>query len=266
MPELPEVETIRRGLLCLENKTLRKVIVRRKDLRWPISPELSKLKDRCLYKIERRAKYLLLHVEGGTILVHLGMSGRFFFAEGLSLQKHDHVDFIFDQHVLRFRDPRRFGAVLFTKDHLHHPLLKNLGPEPLGEDFLFEDLQRAAAKSKRAIKLWLMDANVIAGIGNIYANEILFLAKISPLRAPNSLSTSELKKVFSYTREVLQKAVDMGGTTLKDFVNSQGEAGYFQQTLHVYGNAGKPCPKCRKTLLEIKLAGRSTVYCSTCQV
>jgi formamidopyrimidine-DNA glycosylase len=270
VPELPEVETTRRGIAPhLTGHTLREILVRERRLRWPVPEGLETLlRGQQVRDVQRRAKYLLIGFEHGTLIAHLGMSGSLRLVEpGTALQKHDHVDIRLDSGLsLRLHDPRRFGALLWTEENPElHPLLASLGPEPLGEEFDGEYLYQALHRRKQAIKTAIMDGHVVVGVGNIYANEALFLAGIDPRRACNRISRERLVKLGGYIREVLAAAIAQGGTTLRDFVNPQGRPGYFRQTLNVYGRAGEPCPTCGTLIAHTVISQRSTFYCPVCQ-
>jgi len=269
MPELPEVETILRGIKpALLGKTLQKVIIRRPNLRWeiPIS-DLHKLAGHKIIGIERRAKYLLIKINKGTLIIHLGMSGCLRLYEELpSAQKHDHVDFIFNSINLRYTDPRRFGAILWTDlSPENHSLLKNLGPEPLDKKFNAEYLMRHTHNKKAAIKNIIMDSQIVVGVGNIYATEALFIAHIHPNMPSNQLILSQAKMLCRSIKAVLRKAIIAGGTTLKDFMSTAGKPGYFRHRLLVYGRENQPCVRCGNTLKKLIIGQRSTVYCSHCQ-
>ncbi len=270
MPELPEVETTCRGIAPhIEGQTVKQVIVRQAKLRWPVPETLSQtLTGLRIQSVSRRAKYLLFSTGSGTVLLHLGMSGSLrIMATGQAAGKHDHVDFVFnDGTVLRFNDPRRFGAVLWTPEPVaEHQLLKDLGPEPLLADFDGKLLYALSRKRKTAVKSFIMDSHIVVGVGNIYANEALFMAGIQPTRQAGKVSLPRYRKLAECIRAVLQHAIEQGGTTLRDFVNEAGKPGYFQQQLRVYGRAGLPCVSCNQPLTEIRIANRSTVFCAACQ-
>jgi formamidopyrimidine-DNA glycosylase len=270
MPELPEVETTRRGIApAIEGRLIRQVIVRQPSLRWPVPESLSEtLVGQIIQSVERRAKYLLLRTEQGTLIMHLGMSGSLrILTEGHPCGKHDHVDLVFsDRTLLRFNDPRRFGAVLWTAAPVaDHPLLKNLGPEPLTADFDGAHLYALAQNRKAPVKSFIMDSHVVVGVGNIYANEALFRAGILPTRHAGKISLVRYARLAESITLVLDDAIRQGGTTLRDFVNEAGKPGYFKQQLQVYGRAGLPCRGCGEPLSEIRLSGRATVYCKHCQ-
>jgi len=270
LPELPEVETTRRGIEPhIENNKVSKVILRRKTLRWPITPALSKdLPGETIQSVSRRGKYLLLVTQKGCLLIHLGMSGSLRIVESSrAAAKHDHVDVVFaNNKVLRYTDPRRFGCILWeTEPIAAHPLLASLGPEPLEDNFHTDYLFKKSRSRNVAVKTFIMDSKVVVGVGNIYANESLFLAGISPKRSAGKISKPRYEKLVECIQQVLQRAIVVGGTTLKDFTGSDGEPGYFAQSLHVYGRRGEPCYGCNGTLKEIRQGQRSTVYCSQCQ-
>jgi formamidopyrimidine-DNA glycosylase len=270
MPELPEVETSRRGIEPhVINKTINDVIIRQKKLRWPIPARLkAELIKQTFYSVERRGKYLLLQSDRGCLIIHLGMSGSLRITDTRTApEKHDHFDIVFnDQTVLRLRDPRRFGAVLWTRaDPLQHKLLQKLGPEPLTEDFTAEYLLQQAKNRRISIKSLIMNSQIVVGVGNIYANEALFLAGINPKRQCNRISMARLQRLTRAIKEILTEAIKQGGTTLRDFTREDGKPGYFQQTLNVYGKKDQPCPRCGKPLKQIQQQQRSTYYCCICQ-
>lgn len=269
MPELPEVETTRRGIQpYLEGARIEAVVVREPRLRWPVSPELEGLVGQRISAVERRAKYLLLRCGEGTVLVHLGMSGSLRIAQPeLPWRKHDHVAMTFSRgQQLRFHDPRRFGAWLWTAaDPFDHPLLRDLGPEPLGHAFTAEHLKCAFAGRRRSVKEALMDAKVVVGVGNIYACEALFLAGIHPRRAAGRISLQRLQGLVDAVRLVLEASIRQGGTTLRDFLHEDGSPGYFRQQLRVYARAGEACRICDGAVRREVLGQRSTYFCPRCQ-
>lgn len=270
MPELPEVETTKRGITPhIVGKTIENVLVRQRQLRWLISNDFEQnLHQQTIQNVERRAKYLLIHTQDGALIVHLGMSGNLRIVPiSAPTNLHDHVDIIFDSNtVLRFNDQRRFGAMIWaTGDILKHPLLRELGVEPLTDDFTPALLFQLSRRKRIPIKTFLMNGKIVVGVGNIYANESLFLSGISPTRHAGDLSAQECEKLVLQIKTVLAKAVEQGGTTLRDFVNAEGKTGYFQQQLHVYGRANAPCTQCSTPLIEIRLANRTTVFCPNCQ-
>ena len=270
MPELPEVETTRRGILrFVRQRTIREVIVREPRLRWRIPPQLRQLAaGQQVRALRRRAKYLLFDLERGSMILHLGMSGslRVLAAETAPLT-HDHVDIVLDSGLcLRFNDPRRFGCLLWTEDDpLTHPLLQSLAPEPLSAAFDGEYLARAAARRSVAIKQLIMNSQVVVGVGNIYASEALFRAGIRPRRAAGRLRREEFNALVGAIRVVLRAAIRAGGTTLRDYVNPEGMPGYFRQKLFVYERTGEPCRKCATPIKHFVQGQRSTYFCPTCQ-
>ena len=270
MPELPEVETTCRGIAPhIQGQIIKQVIVRQPQLRWLVPETLNQtLTGLRILSVSRRAKYLLFATSAGTMLVHLGMSGSLrIITTGQAPGKHDHIDFIInDELIMRYNDPRRFGAVLWTTDSAgEHSLLKKLGPEPLLDDFTGELLYSVSRNRKVPIKSFIMDSHVVVGVGNIYANEALFMSGILPLRQAGKVTLACYQKLVECIRVVLQNSIQQGGTTLRDFVNEAGNPGYFKQQLKVYGRKGLPCISCQQSLTEIKIASRSTVYCSNCQ-
>jgi formamidopyrimidine-DNA glycosylase len=270
MPELPEVETTKRGISPhVKNKRVEQIIVRQKKLRWEVPINLSKdLVGKKISSVTRRGKYLLLGSDKGTMIIHLGMSGSLRIVnKDLLAAKHDHVDVVFeDGKVLRYTDPRRFGCILWeTSDIESHPLLSHLGPEPLQKDFESRYLFNTSRGRSAAIKTFIMDSKIVVGVGNIYANEALFLAGINPKRSAGKISQTKYDELVPCIKKILQEAISVGGTTLRDFTNSSGEPGYFKQSLNVYGRGGENCVRCDKELKEIRLGQRSTVYCSCCQ-
>lgn len=271
MPELPEVETTLRGLeRHLTGKKVRAVKIRCYQLRWPIPSQLKNiLKDQWLQSFSRRGKYLLLHFDKGVLIIHLGMSGRLhILTEPLAHRKHDHVDIIFSSNeVLRYTDPRRFGAMLWTDTNPKlHFLLQNLGIEPLEKNFCAKWLFQRTQKSNSPIKLLIMNAKVLVGVGNIYAAEALFLARIHPMQTSKLLRLEQCDALVKAIKTILKQAIRQGGTTLKDFLNSDGKPGYFSQKLQVYGRQHQPCNICQSTLQLIQLNQRSSVFCPSCQM
>ena len=270
MPELPEVETVRRGLTPLiTGRRITQVAVRHRGLRWPVAPDFEReLQTRAILNVDRRGKYLLVRCDGGTLIVHLGMSGSLFVVpSGTPPGKHDHFDLALDDgRLLRFNDPRRFGSVHWVKqDPLAHPLLAGLGPEPLAADFDGDALYAATRGRSAAIKLVLMDSHVLAGIGNIYASEALHRAGIHPARSADRVSRARYRQLAHAIRTTLELALAAGGSTLRDFVDATGALGCFQQQLEVYGRAGEPCHTCGTTVRSIRQGQRSTFYCPRCQ-
>ncbi|WP_456380841.1 bifunctional DNA-formamidopyrimidine glycosylase/DNA-(apurinic or apyrimidinic site) lyase [Thiolapillus sp.] len=269
MPELPEVETTRRGIQPhIQGKTVTGVIIRQPRLRWPVPAQLPQLlQRRKLKRIERRGKYLLLYFGNGCLLLHLGMSGNLrILPAATPVKKHDHFDLVFGQQCLRLHDPRRFGAVLWSDDPVEqHPLLKNLGPEPLSDSFHGAHLFRHSRNRQVAVKQFIMDGTVVVGVGNIYASEALFQAGISPSRNCGRISARRYENLALAIKEILTTAIECGGTTLQDFSQADGKPGYFAQKLQVYGHEGEPCPVCGTTIRRKNLGQRSSYYCSHCQ-
>jgi formamidopyrimidine-DNA glycosylase len=270
VPELPEVETTRRGIEPhVSGQIVAAVDVRQPKLRWRVPRGLSrKLEDAHIDGVERRGKYLLLRTSAGTLIVHLGMSGSLrMVSNGLAPQIHDHVDVCLRNGLkLRLRDPRRFGAVLWTEANpMRHPLLAGLGPEPLSEAFDGSWLRQIARRRRSAVKTLIMDSRVVAGVGNIYASEALFLAGISPARSSGRISAQRFDALAEAVKQVLAEALKQGGTTLRDFVNGAGEPGYFAQSLRVYGRRGEPCINCGALIKARVLGQRASYFCPHCQ-
>jgi formamidopyrimidine-DNA glycosylase len=270
MPELPEVETIRRCLaphLC--GQQISRCIVRNSSLRWPVPRGLSsRLAGQTITALERRGKYLLLHLPAGTLLLHLGMTGSLCLIPAATPPgKHDHVDLVLGNHTcLRFNDPRRFGAVLWTRaDPLQHPLLVDLGPEPLGPGFTGKELYQQSRGRTVAIKHFIMNSRVVVGIGNIYANEALFLAGIHPQKPAGRLSARRYQRLGNAIKQILEAALAQGGTTLRDYRDGAGNPGNFQRRLQVYGRTGEPCTVCGQPIEHFRQGQRSTYYCRKCQ-
>lgn len=269
MPELPEVETTRRGIApCLEGRCVERVVLRRPDLRWPIPDAVTQcLPGQRIDTVARRAKYLLLHTGAGSALLHLGMSGSLRVLEtGVPAGKHDHVDLLLDDgHLLRFNDPRRFGCLLWQAPGEVHPLLTGLGPEPLSADFDGDWLWRLSRGRRAAAKVFLMDQAVVVGVGNIYASEALFAAGIHPARAAGRVSRERWRRLAAAVQTILAHAIERGGTTLRDFIRPDGAPGYFEQELAVYGRAGRPCRRCGTAIRSRVLGQRNTFFCPHCQ-
>ena len=269
MPELPEVETTRRGLAPhLEGRRVTGVTLRRPDLRWPIPPQIARcLPGERIDAVRRRAKYLLLDTAVGSALLHLGMSGSLRVLPARTpVGPHDHVDLALEGgRVLRFNDPRRFGSLLWQPPGVTHELLRGLGPDPLSEafdgDYLF-----ALSRGRRApVKTFLMDQSVVVGVGNIYAAEALFAAGISPLRAAGRVSRERYAGLAAAVKDILAYAIERGGTTLRDFISPDGEPGYVELERAAYGRGGQPCPRCARPLKQASIGQRATVWCGHCQ-
>jgi formamidopyrimidine-DNA glycosylase len=270
MPELPEVETTRRGIApFLEGFRIATVRVRNRRLRWPVPARIEhNLQGQIIDAVRRRGKYLLLQTGSGTALIHLGMSGSLRITQANEkLARHDHFDIELETgDVLRFNDPRRFGSFLWTPHNPEaHPLLAKLGPEPLEGDFSGAYLHRVSAGRRIAIKPLLMNAGIVVGVGNIYASESLFRAGVSPRRSAGRISQVRMDRLAIAVKAVLQESIDAGGTTLRDFLGGDGKPGYFRQQLQVYGRAAQPCVRCKTLIRQIVLAQRSTFYCTNCQ-
>jgi len=269
MPELPEVEITRQGILSLQGHAVRAVRVRQPSLRWPVPASLSgSLPGQHFLELTRRGKYILARCEQGSLLLHLGMSGRLCLLERDEPPgKHDHVDIVFDDgRVLRLRDPRRFGAVLWLEgDPLQHALLRDLGPEPLTADFDGAYLYRATRRRSAPIKTCIMDSHLVVGVGNIYASESLFRAGIPPQTQAGKLGPARCDRLVQEIRATLQAALDAGGSSLRDFFGADGNPGYFQQTYFVYGREGQPCLVCGGAVASLRQGQRSTFYCPRCQ-
>ena len=278
MPELPEVETTKAGIAPhIQDQSITKLLVREAKLRWPIPDELPRLaKNQTVLNVRRRAKYLLVDIGSaktntikGTIIIHLGMSGslRVLKDDVPAAIKHEHFDICFSNGVvLRYTDPRKFGACLWQDaKETENKLLDHLAPEPLSAEFNFDYLYAKSRKRQTAIKTFIMDQKFVVGVGNIYASESLFLSGINPQKAAGKVTKAQYQKLIKSIKEVLAKAIKDGGTTLKDFTGSDGKPGYFAQQLRVYGRAGEPCIECGKSIKQITQAQRSTFYCTQCQ-
>jgi len=269
MPELPEVETTRRGLAPhLVDASIAKLTVREPRLRWPVPPELARNVAGCrITGLGRRGKYLLLELDRGCLVIHLGMSGSLrYLPAAEAVRTHDHFDIeLAGGGLVRFNDPRRFGSLHYTSEPASHPLLADLGPEPLGPDFTPDYLWQQTRGRRTAIKLLIMNSHVVVGVGNIYANEALFRAGIHPGRQAARISRSRLARLQAEIRAVLEDALRSGGTTLRDFVGSDGRPGYFRQSLDVYEREDEPCKRCSTPIRRRVLGQRATYYCPTCQ-
>ncbi|MDT8364722.1 MAG: bifunctional DNA-formamidopyrimidine glycosylase/DNA-(apurinic or apyrimidinic site) lyase [Nitrosomonas sp.] len=270
MPELPEVEITRRGVAAhLTGQYITAVTVRNAALRWPVPPELSSLLPGLkIRSVTRRAKYLLFDCGAGTLIIHLGMSGSLrMLPANQPPQAHDHFDLrLADDNVLRLRDPRRFGAVLWWQGEiLRHPLLSRLGPEPLSEHFNVDALFHKICKRNASIKQILMNQHIVVGVGNIYANEALFHAALSPVRAAGQLDRQQCACLVDAVKLTLTSAIAAGGSSLRDFTDSEGRPGYFQQQYQVYGRTNQPCPQCDTSIRKIVQGQRATFFCPDCQ-
>jgi len=269
MPELPEVETSRRGIApWIENQAVTKVVVRDRRLRWPVSEEVDRnLEGQTIDSIRRRAKYLLFETGTGTMMMHLGMSGSVRIIEvGEPPMKHDHVDIhLASGKALRFRDPRRFGSLIWAENPREHALIRDLGPEPLSDDFNGDYLRERASGRKVSIKQFIMNAHIVVGVGNIYASESLHMAGIHPNRPAGRISEARYERLAGCIRKVLAAAIEAGGTTLRDFTGSDGQPGYFAHHLNVYGHAGAPCPGCGAPIRQRVIGQRASYFCPACQ-
>lgn len=271
MPELPEVETTRRGIEPhLTDRRITAVTVRQPVLRYPVTPDLAgMLCGRRITAVRRRAKYLLLHAgSADALIIHLGMSGSLrLVSVDTAAGKHDHFDLVLDNgHILRLNDPRRFGLVLWATAPVEaHPLLAGLGPEPLTEGFDGDYLYRRSRGRRGAVKTFVMDSAIVVGVGNIYASEALHMAGIHPSRPAGRISRARYQRLATAVQEVLSRAIEQGGTTLRNFTNGDGKPGYFRQHLHVYARAGEPCPECGEPIRARVIGQRSSFFCGRCQ-
>jgi len=270
MPELPEVETTRRGIEPhIIRQKISTVSIRNHRLRWPIPAHLpDTVQAQTVTQVLRRGKYLLLILQTGSILIHLGMSGSLRITSARQpADKHDHIDFCFEnKKILRLHDPRKFGCVLWTDQPVaQHPLIKRLGPEPLADAFSANYLYPLSRKRKVNIKSFIMNSHIVVGIGNIYANEALFKAGINPNRQAGRISLQAYRRLTKAIKHILCAAIKRGGTTLRDFTDEEGRPGYFAQQLNVYGKTGEACPNCGQRIKHIIQQQRSSFYCTTCQ-
>jgi len=270
VPELPEVETTRRGIAPhVLGRQVARVIVRDARLRWPVAPELAReLPGRRIERVSRRAKYLLFAAEGGHLLLHLGMSGRLRVVPAETPPgRHDHLDIVFaDDQAVRFHDPRRFGSAFWlTDDPETFPLLASLGPEPLGDRFNGDWLYARSRRRRAAVKTFLMDAATVVGVGNIYASEALHAAGVHPGRPAGRISRARYAALAQAIKTVLGRAIEVGGTTLRDYVGVDGGTGWFQLQLAVYGKASRPCPRGCGPIRRRVIGQRSTFFCPVCQ-
>ena len=270
MPELPEVETTCRGIAPhITGKTVNRIVVRNRNLRWPVTKRLEEaITGETIRHVSRRAKYLLMETDSGTLILHLGMSGSLRIVNAIvPPEKHDHIDLVFPHYkTLRVTDPRRFGSLHWTtRDPLQHKLLRELGVEPLSDELSGDYLHTQSRGRKVDIKQFIMNSHVVVGIGNIYASESLYMAGINPKRAAGRVSREKYELLAEVIKEVLTDSISQGGTTLRDFVNDEGKPGYFSQHLNVYGKTGEPCISCRVPIREIRQGQRSTFYCPKCQ-
>ncbi len=270
MPELPEVETVRSGLEPLiTNKMIKSIAVHNPNLRWPVTKDITSVtENRTIRAIKRRSKYLLIELKQDEhLIIHLGMSGilRYFPQKPLP-KKHDHIIIQLCKGVMIYNDPRRFGCMLYYKGEIQsHPLLASIGPEPTNPKLDKNHLHKKLCHSKRAIKTALMDGNILPGIGNIYANEALFLSGIHPQERCDQLNHSDFLRLQKNAVLTIKKAIKQGGTTLKDFISADGKPGYFQQSLFVYGREGLACLTCSTIIERLSIASRASFICPNCQ-
>lgn len=268
MPELPEVETSRLGILPhLKDQRIRHIIVRQPKLRWPVEESIAECQGHVVQDIQRRAKYLLLQLTEHWIVIHLGMSGRLRIAkESDEVGKHDHIDLVMENGaVLRYTDPRRFGSWLWCQQLSELSQFSNLGPEPLQDNFDADYLFKQLRSRKIPIKNAIMQSSVVVGVGNIYASESLFIARIHPEKPSYELTQADCARLVVAIKRILQRSIAQGGTTLKDFLQSDGKPGYFVQQLQVYGKAEQPCSICSHIIEAKKIGQRNTFYCPVCQ-
>lgn len=268
MPELPEVEVSRLGISpYLEGQHIVAVNIHQPRLRWPVPPDVHQITGLKIDTVKRRAKYLLIETSKGTLIIHLGMSGALRILPSASERlKHDHVELVLESGlVLRLNDPRRFGAVLWQPPGEQASVLSRLGPEPLGDNFDAERLYHLSRGRRGAVKNFIMDNAVVVGVGNIYATEALFQAGIDPRRAAGQVSLARYEALAAAIKQVLARAIEQGGTTLKDFTRADGKPGYFKQELLVYGRSGEPCVRCETVIKKVQLGQRTSAYCPSCQ-
>ncbi len=269
MPELPEVETVKNGLVeHALGHSIESVQIRQPSLRWPVEQCLAKnIQGQTIKEVQRRAKYIIIQLDSGAIMVHLGMSGAIYFkhADAL-LKKHDHIILSLSNSTqLRYHDPRRFGSWHWLGDGYKHRLLDNLGPEPLSEQFSAEYLYAQTRKRQRVIKAAIMDQQLVVGVGNIYAAEALFMARIHPLSISMALTKKDCAALVKAIKYCLEQAIIQGGTTLRDFVNTDNKPGYFKQKLAVYGKEGESCSICNTLIASCRISQRASAYCENCQ-
>ena len=268
MPELPEVETTLRAIKKFQGQNLTNIKVHNRNLRWTVAKGLEKnSRNQKLINLHRRAKYIIFELENTYLLLHLGMSGslRILKSEDNYFLKHDHIEFIFDNEKIIYNDPRRFGSLHITKNVNNHKLISALGPEPLSKNFNGEYLLECCKRSKTNIKTLIMNQKNVVGIGNIYASESLYLSRVNPQKESQKLDIEECKRIVSSSKKVLNEAIKVGGTTLKDFYSADGSAGYFKIRLNVYGRNGQKCKNCEEIILKVNINQRATFYCPNCQ-
>ncbi|MCC2617510.1 bifunctional DNA-formamidopyrimidine glycosylase/DNA-(apurinic or apyrimidinic site) lyase [Aestuariibacter halophilus] len=269
MPELPEVEVSRQGIAPhMIGQSITAIVVRQPQLRWPVPDAVQQATGQVIHAVRRRAKYLFIDTPMGSVVLHLGMSGRLrVIPASTPVAKHDHLDIVLDNgQCLRFHDPRRFGACLWQgQDDPSLPLLEKLGPEPLTDEFDGKHLHLFSSGKKVAVKNFIMDNHVVVGVGNIYANEALFASGIDPRKPAGKVSRSRYDRLADNIKNVLSRAIEQGGTTLKDFTQTDGKPGYFAQHLRVYGRANAPCEVCETPIKSVTIGQRNSFYCPQCQ-
>ena len=269
MPELPEVETTVRAINKFEKQILKKVVVHNENLRWKVDKNLCQnSKNKLVIKISRRAKYILIHFDDSSLMIHLGMSGKLRIQDihNNFFKKHDHVELIFNKEKIVFNDVRRFGSIHFTKSFKNHKLINDLGVEPLSREFNKDYLRKKCEVRNVSIKKLIMDQKVVVGIGNIYASESLFLSKINPKRLSNKITLKECDLLTKAIKKVLKYAIRKGGTTLKDFYSADGSEGYFNLNLKVYGRNEENCKNCKAKIKKTVIGQRASYYCGNCQI
>ena len=268
MPELPEVETTLRAIEKFKDQRLSNIKVHNRNLRWKVDKNLEiNSKNQIIKNLRRRAKYIIFDLDKCSIILHLGMSGSLRIANNDNnyFLKHDHVEFLFDNEKIIYNDPRRFGSIHLTDDIDKHRLINHLGPEPLSKEFNSKYLFDLCSNSKTNIKTMLMNQKNVVGIGNIYASETLYLSKIYPLKNSSKLTFNECKKVVSSSKKILNAAIKVGGTTLKDFYSADGSPGYFKFKLNAYGREDLDCKKCKTKIKKVNINKRATYFCPSCQ-
>lgn len=268
MPELPEVETTLRAIEKFKNQRLSNIKVHNRNLRWKVDKDLEiNSKNQIIKNLRRRAKYIIFDLDKCSIILHLGMSGSLRIANNDEnyFLKHDHIEFLFENEKIIYNDPRRFGSIHLTDDIDRHRLINHLGPEPLSKDFNSKYLLGLCSRSKTNIKTLLMNQKNVVGIGNIYASETLYLSQVNPLKDSSKLTIDDCKKVVRSSKKILNSAIKVGGTTLKDFYSADGSPGYFKFKLNVYGREDLDCKKCKTKITKTNINKRATYYCSSCQ-
>ncbi len=268
MPELPEIETITRGIQELVGQKISNIMIRQQSLRYPIASDLKiKLISKKIITICRRAKYIIIKLDSGFLIIHLGMSGCISLTNPSILEKkHDHFDLICGNNILRYNDPRRFGCIIYTDDIEKHKLFASLGPEPLSSDFTAKYLIAKIKNRNSSIKQLIMDNNIVVGVGNIYACEALFKSQILPIRAGKTISNSNAETLVKKIKEVLKQAIKLGGSSLRDYKQTNGNLGNFQNEHYVYGRTHEKCKICSSLITAKRIGGRNSFYCPNCQL